>query len=84
MKVRIKVPANVKQEKHIEEIMLWSIDTEINCEFYTMHVEYFQRPQPTNRWAVWSIEPQDYIMFVLMWGGYGYKKKKGETNEENS
>lgn len=83
MKVRIKVPANVKQEQHVEEIILWSIDTEINCEFYTMHVEY-GNGKYKDRWAVWSIEPQDYIMFVLMWGGHGYKKKKGEKDETHN
>ncbi len=83
MKVRIKVPRLVNQEKHVEEIMLWSFGIGINCEFYTMHFVYGEGKYQ-DRWAVWSIEPQDYIMFVLMWNGYYYKTKKGEQNEENN
>lgn len=78
MKVRIQVPNNVKQEQHIEEILLWGIDTELEFDFYTMHVEYGSGNYK-NRWAIWSIDPKDYFMFALKWGGHGYKRKKGEV-----
>lgn len=84
MKVRISVPVNVRGEKHIEEIMLWGIDTELNFEFYTWQTEYGEG-RYRNRWSVWSIEPQDYLLFVLMWGGSPHralnrkKEKKDET-----
>lgn len=76
MKVRIKVPVNVDKERYIEDMILWGIDTELNFDFYTWRVENFQQAKTTIRWAVWTIEPNDYMMFVLRWDGHSYKTKK--------
>lgn len=84
MKIRIKVPIHIREERHIEEILLWGIDTEIECEFYTWHVNRVHW-KITEKWAVWKIDPKDQVMFALMWGGYDHKKKKrGETNETHN
>ena len=75
MKVRIKVPVNVDKEQYIEEMILWGIDTELNFDFYTWHTDQ-ERWKITTRWAVWTIEPNDYMMFALRWNGHYYKTKK--------
>lgn len=83
MKVRIKIPLNIAHKKHIEEMMLWGIETELNFELYTWENEYstYGNRQLTNRWSVWSIEPQDYILFVLMWGGNAHRVKRKKEKE---
>lgn len=75
MKVRIPVPANKKQEQHIEELLLWGIDAELEFDFYTWHYERVNW-RIERQWAVWSIDPKDYFIFALKWGGHGYKQKK--------
>ena len=85
MKIRIQFPeemskfspvAHERRLEHIDDILLWAMESDMYAEFYSSHYERTPTHKFVGAWAVFTVEPENMVMFMLRWGARLHKDRK--------
>jgi len=88
MKIRIKLPRNTpslfraqEDMKEVDDILLWAMEMGLDAEFYSWHTDEKGFVSRKEWWAVFSINPDDFMLFILKWGAKTHKNKAKQVEE---